>query len=52
MTNALLLLSGGIDSSTLLHYLIKKIKIKNLYVLSFKYGQKHIKELEKGSMAS
>lgn len=43
--SALILLSGGIDSTTLLHHMSKNIKIKNIVVLSFNYGQKHSKEL-------
>jgi len=41
-----ILLSGGLDSTVLLHYLIKKQKINNLSALSFSYGQRHTKELE------
>lgn len=37
--------SGGMDSVTMLHYLVK-VEKKNPAVLSFSYGQKHKKEIE------
>jgi len=39
--NGLLILSGGMDSVTLLHEFQKEIKM----AISFNYGQKHLKEL-------
>jgi 7-cyano-7-deazaguanine synthase len=42
---AVIILSGGMDSTTLLHYLVKELNIE-LYPLSFNYGQKHNYELE------
>ncbi|WP_290596329.1 MULTISPECIES: 7-cyano-7-deazaguanine synthase QueC [unclassified Archaeoglobus] len=39
-----MLLSGGVDSSTLLYYLLDKGY--RVYALTFYYGQKHSKELE------
>lgn len=41
---AVLILSGGIDSSTLLYYLINEGY--HVYALTFNYGQKHSKEIE------
>lgn len=41
---AVILLSGGIDSTTLLHFL-KALGFK-LYGISFNYGQRHRKELD------
>ncbi len=41
-----LLISGGMDSVTLLHYLVKEMKYKNVYGISFLYGQKHFREIE------
>lgn len=42
---AVILLSGGLDSSTLLHYVIKRLGAEEVYALSFIYGQKHQREL-------
>lgn len=42
---AVVLLSGGIDSTTLIHY-VKKILKKDVYAISFIYGQRHSKEIE------
>lgn len=38
---AVILLSGGLDSTTLLHYLAKRLPRSSIYVLTFNYGQKH-----------
>ncbi|MDP6629687.1 MAG: 7-cyano-7-deazaguanine synthase QueC [Kiritimatiellia bacterium] len=46
MTSAVVLLSGGIDSSTLLHYVSRTLGISNIYALSFNYGQRHSRELQ------
>ncbi len=43
---AVVLLSGGVDSSTLLHYVIKKLGASEVHALSFLYGQKHKREIE------
>ncbi|MEO0202309.1 MAG: 7-cyano-7-deazaguanine synthase QueC [candidate division WOR-3 bacterium] len=42
---ALVLISGGIDSTTLLHY-VKKVLKRSVYAISFIYAQRHIKEIE------
>jgi preQ(0) biosynthesis protein QueC len=44
MSNILVLLSGGMDSATLLWE--AKTKFKDVYAISFDYGQKHIVELK------
>jgi len=44
--SAVVLLSGGMDSSTLLFYVVKKLGVKNVFTLSFRYGQKHRRELD------
>jgi 7-cyano-7-deazaguanine synthase len=44
MKKAIVLSSGGLDSSTCLY--IAKSKGYQLYALSFDYGQRHVKELE------
>ena len=45
MKKAIVLLSGGLDSSTAL-YVAKNEGFDELYVLTFEYGQKHDKEIE------
>ena len=45
MSDAVAIISGGMDSVTLLHYLIKREGIKPS-VLTYTYGQKHSKEVE------
>lgn len=40
------LLSGGLDSTTLLHAVCRSPGIEAVYALSFAYGQKHARELE------
>ena len=45
MKKGVIILSGGLDSSVLAHFLIKEKKI-DLLALSFDYGQKHRKELD------
>lgn len=40
------IVSGGMDSITLLYYALSKTDAKNIAVLSFDYGQKHKKELD------
>ncbi len=42
---AVVVLSGGLDSTTLLHYVAKELNYK-IYPISFDYGQKHKIELE------
>lgn len=43
---AVVLLSGGLDSSTLLHYVIQRLGAREVYALSFIYGQKHHCEMK------
>ena len=43
--DSVVIVSGGMDSVTLLHYLIKQEK-RDLAVMTFQYGQKHSKEIE------
>lgn len=45
MASAVVLLSGGIDSSTLLHYVRRRLHIRDITALSFRYGQRHAREL-------
>lgn len=46
MDTAVVLLSGGIDSSTLLHFVKKEVGVPGIYAFSFLYGQKHSREIE------
>lgn len=46
MDKAVVLLSGGMDSSTLLHYVVRRMGVGEVYALSFLYGQKHRREVE------
>lgn len=43
--DSIVLISGGIDSTTVLHYVVKKLK-HNTVGLSILYGQRHDKEIE------
>ncbi len=40
------LLSGGMDSTTLLHYVKRTLGVGEVYAFSLIYGQKHARELE------
>lgn len=42
---AVVLLSGGMDSVTLLHYAAVTLRRAPLHALSFRYGQRHVREL-------
>ena len=44
MSDCVLIISGGMDSVTLLHYLVKH-EHRSPALISFIYGQKHIKEI-------
>ena len=46
MKKAVIILSGGMDSTTLAYDIIKSGKYDEVHALSFDYGQKHGKELE------
>jgi len=43
---AVVLLSGGADSSVLLHYVIFTLRCAPVSALTFDYGQRHVKELD------
>lgn len=45
MIDSIVIVSGGLDSVTLLHHLVKTAE-RNPAVLTFLYGQKHTKEVE------
>ena len=46
MRKAVVLLSGGMDSSTLVHYVRRKLDVEEIHALTFVYGQKHARERE------
>lgn len=43
---ALVLCSGGVDSTTLLAMAVNEYGAENVYALSISYGQKHLREIE------
>lgn len=43
---AVVLISGGMDSATLLHYVVHTLGYDEVYGLSYAYGQKHDREVE------
>jgi 7-cyano-7-deazaguanine synthase len=46
MSKALVLLSGGMDSTTLLYYVRKRLGYSQVYTISFNYTQRHVRELD------
>jgi len=44
--SAVVLLSGGLDSSVLLHHVARQLAVAEIHALSFNYGQRHGRELE------
>jgi 7-cyano-7-deazaguanine synthase len=42
---AVVLLSGGLDSTVLLHHVAREIQCPEIHALSFNYGQRHSREL-------
>ena len=42
---AVVLLSGGLDSSVLLHHVARELHCPEIHALSFNYGQRHSREL-------
>jgi 7-cyano-7-deazaguanine synthase len=49
MKKCVILLSGGMDSVTLLHHVIEELEYTEVYALSFNYGQRHSRELKEAS---
>ncbi len=45
MSKCIVPISGGLDSTVLLHYAVKSDRFDNVYAVSFNYGQRHDKEL-------
>ena len=46
MHSAVVLLSGGLDSSTLLRMVVRREGCERVYALTMGYGQKHIREVD------
>jgi 7-cyano-7-deazaguanine synthase len=46
MSKALVILSGGMDSSILLHHVAKRLSHDEVYAITFNYGQRIIREIE------
>jgi len=46
MDKAVVLLSGGLDSVTLLHYVRQRLATREIHALTFSYGQRHVREVE------
>lgn len=46
MSKALVILSGGMDSSILLHYVAKDLNYDEVYAITFNYGQRIAREIE------
>lgn len=43
---AVVLVSGGLDSSVLLHHVVRQLRGAPVHAVSFDYGQRHSKEIE------
>ncbi|NUM53611.1 MAG: 7-cyano-7-deazaguanine synthase QueC [Candidatus Hydrogenedentes bacterium] len=43
---AVVLVSGGLDSSVLLHHVVRQLRCAPVHAVSFDYGQRHAKELD------
>jgi len=46
MNKALVILSGGMDSTVLLHYVTKTLKYDEVYAVTFNYGQRIAREID------
>lgn len=46
MPSALCPISGGIDSTVILHNAVKNVHFNNIFPVSFTYGQRHVKEID------
>ena len=43
---AVVLLSGGVDSTVLLYHIVRDLRCRPVHAISFNYGQRHAKEIE------
>jgi 7-cyano-7-deazaguanine synthase len=46
LEKAVVLLSGGLDSSVLIHYAARTLAVPEIHAISFRYGQRHARELD------
>lgn len=46
MKKCVIPISGGLDSTVILHHAKKNLKFDEIYCVSFNYGQRHVRELE------
>lgn len=46
MSKAVIILSGGLDSVVLMHYLAKRLGYNEIYALTYNYGQRLIREID------
>jgi 7-cyano-7-deazaguanine synthase len=46
MKRCVIPISGGLDSTIILHHAKKNLKFDEIYCVSFNYGQRHLRELE------
>jgi len=51
MKNKVVVLSGGLDSTTMLYDIVNRVGNRRVHALSFDYGQKHTIELDKASLS-
>lgn len=46
MKKCVIPISGGLDSTVILHHAKKNLKFEEIHCISFNYGQRHVRELE------
>ena len=46
LSNKVIIVSGGMDSVTLLHKLVEESSLEEIFALTLNYGQRHAREIE------